>query len=209
MSCNLAATASIIKVNSNNTPQQHDVLKDLQTVISPVVSRPRSEEPAQPYKELISSPVYFSNEKWQECLESHGLIIDTQSKMLTVLSQSVSADLRYDLTAEELTTLTSNSIKDVPIDKRLEVLNNVIKDDFSTAVTMGMLNSKECINVTLHPEIEQELQQKQQEEQQRMMPLMPEEVQQEFCQPGDAMVHGQDLGYENENKGWYRGSIWP
>lgn len=183
------------------TPQQHDVLKDLQTVITPVVSRPRSEEPAKPYKELITSPVYFSNEKWQECLESHGLIIDTQDKTLTVQSQSVGADLRYDLTAEELTILTSNSIKDVPIDKRLEVLNNVIKDDFRTAVTMDMLNSKERINVTLHPEIEQELQQ---EEQQRMMPLMPEEVQQKFRQPGDAMVHGQDLGYENENKGWYR-----
>ncbi len=44
-----------------------------------MVSRPRSKEPARPYKELIASPVYFSNEKWQECLASHGLVVDTES----------------------------------------------------------------------------------------------------------------------------------
>ena len=46
--------------------QQTDVLQNLQTVITPLVSRPRSTEPARPYKELITSSVYFSNEKWQE-----------------------------------------------------------------------------------------------------------------------------------------------
>lgn len=39
--------------------RQTDVLQDLQTVITPMVSRPRSTEPARTYKELIASPVYF------------------------------------------------------------------------------------------------------------------------------------------------------
>lgn len=46
----------------NQQPQtvpQVDVLQDLQLAITPLVSRPRSQEPARPYKELISSPVYF------------------------------------------------------------------------------------------------------------------------------------------------------
>ena len=58
-------------------PVRQDVLQDLQAVITPMVNKPRSEEPAKPYKELITSPVYFSNEKWQECLSSHGIIVDT------------------------------------------------------------------------------------------------------------------------------------
>ena len=49
----------------------------------------------------------------------------------------------YDLKDDELKALTDNSIKKVPIDKRLEILNNVIKDDFADKVTMDMLNSKE------------------------------------------------------------------
>lgn len=39
-----------------------DVLADLQSVITPVVVRPRPQEPAKPYKELITSKVYFSND---------------------------------------------------------------------------------------------------------------------------------------------------
>ena len=42
-------------------PQQ-DVLQDLKAVITPVETRPRPQEPAKPYKELITSNVYFSNE---------------------------------------------------------------------------------------------------------------------------------------------------
>ena len=48
--------------------QQADVLQNLQTVITPLVSRPRSTEPARTYKELISSPVYFSNENGRNVL---------------------------------------------------------------------------------------------------------------------------------------------
>lgn len=40
-------------------PAQQDVLEDLQAVITPLAGKPRSEEPAKPYMELITSPVYF------------------------------------------------------------------------------------------------------------------------------------------------------
>ena len=66
----------------------------------------------------------------------------------------------YDLKEDELKALTNNSIKQMPIDKRLDILNNVIKDDFADKVTMNMLNSKERINVGLRPEVQQEMEQR-------------------------------------------------
>lgn len=48
--------------------QQRDVLQDLQAVITPMVSRPRSGEPARPYKELIASPVYFPTRNGRSAL---------------------------------------------------------------------------------------------------------------------------------------------
>ena len=180
-----------------------DVLQNLQAVVTSVVTRPRSEEPAKPYKELITSPVYFSNEKWQECLSSHGIIVDAQNKTLTIQSNATNVDMVYDLKDDELNTLTDNSIKKVPIDKRLETMNNVIKDDFSDKVTMDMLNSKERINIGLRPEVQQELDKRQQQ----VSEVGQNEelsVQQEIKQHGDASVNGQDLDLLDENKGWYR-----
>lgn len=183
--------------------QQQDVLKDLEGLITPSVSRPRSTEPAKPYNELITSSVYFSNEKWQECLASHGIIVDAEKKTLTIQSASVSADMVYDLTDDELRKLTSNSIKEVPVAQRLEVLNGVVKDDFADKVTMDMLNGKKRIALHLHPEIEKELQERQKQEEERLMPLEEETAAREMPR-GDAMVHGEDLDMLNENKGWYR-----
>lgn len=183
--------------------QQQDVLKDLEGLITPSVSRPRNTDPAKPYNELITSSVYFSNEKWQESLASHGIIVDAEKKTLTIQSASVSADMVYDLTDDELRKLTSNSIKEVPVAQRLEVLNGVVKDDFADKVTMDMLNGKERIALHLHPEIEKELQERQKQEEERLMPLEEEAVAREMPR-GDDMVHGEDLDMLNENKGWYR-----
>lgn len=179
-----------------------DVLQNLQAVVTPAVTRPRSDEPAQPYKELITSPVYFSNEKWQECLSSHGIIIDEQSKTLTIQSKATNVDMVYDLKEDELKALTNNSIKQVPINKRLEILNNVIKDDFADKITMEMLNSKERINIGLRPEVQQEM-----ERQQQVVDIGQGEdftVERELQMHGDASVNGQDLELLDENKGWYR-----
>ena len=145
--------------------------QDLQVVITPMVNKPRSEEPAKPYKELITSPVYFSNEKWQECLSSHGIIVDAEAKTLTVQSEKVSADMVYDLTDTELSVLTSNSIEEQPIEKRLEILNNVIQDDYSDKVTLESLDSKERLGIALHPEVEQDLTLRREQEQEILLPL--------------------------------------
>lgn len=188
------------------TPNQ-DVLQNLTAVITPMVSRPRSQEPAKPYNELITSNVYFSNEKWQECLSSHGIIIDPQAKMLTIQSDTVNADMVYDLKDEELKALTSNSIKDYPIAKRIEVLNNVIKDDFAESITMDMLNSKERIGINLKPEVKAALE-VEREERSVMNPNASQDegqhVKPEVLPEGVAVVDGNDLDMLNENKGWYR-----
>lgn len=184
--------------------QQRDVLQDLQAVITPMVSRPRNQEPARPYKELITSPVYFSNEKWQECLASHGLIVDTEALTLTVQSEKASADMVYDLTDDEIVVLTSNSIEEQPIEKRLEILNNVIGADFSEKVTMGHLDSEQRISVALHPEVQQDLEHRQRQEQELFVP-QETVVQHEDMQNGiGAAVDGRDLQLLNEGKGWYR-----
>lgn len=184
--------------------QQRDVLQDLQAVITPMVSRPRSQEPARPYKELITSPVYFSNEKWQECLASHGLIVDTEARTLTVQSEKASADMVYDLTDDEIVVLTSNSIEEQPIEKRLEILNNVIGADFSEKVTMGHFDSEQRISIALHPEVQQDLEHRQRQEQELFVP-QETTVQHEDMQNGiGAAVDGRDLQLLNDGKGWYR-----
>ena len=184
--------------------QQRDVLQDLQAVITPMISRPRSQEPARPYKELITSPVYFSNEKWQECLASHGLIVDTEARTLTVQSEKASADMVYDLTDDEIVVLTSNSIEEQPIEKRLEILNNVIGADFSEKVTMWHLDSEQRISVALHPEVQQDLEHRQRQEQELFVP-QETTVQHEDMQNGiGAAVDGRDLQLLNDGKGWYR-----
>ena len=74
------------------TPQPtKDVLQDLQVSLpEPEVQvRPRPQEPANPYQEVITSNVYFTNEKWQEVLASHGIVVDAETKTLTIQSSGV------------------------------------------------------------------------------------------------------------------------
>ena len=144
---------------AQTVPPQKDVLADMQAVIEPVKAVERTTHPATPYKEAITSDVYFSNEKWQEVLSSHGLVVDTDTKSLTVQSAASPADLQYDLSDEELRKLTSNSLKDVPIADRLAVINGVIGKDFKDSVTMDMLNSKQSINIALTDQAQAEINQ--------------------------------------------------
>lgn len=184
--------------------REQDVLQNLQAAITPLVSRPRSTEPARPYKELIASPVYFSNEKWSECLASHGLIVDAEQRTLTVQSENVQADMVYDLTEAEVHTLVNASIEEQPVEKRLELLNDIIRADYAEKVTLEQLNSSDRIAIGLHPEVQQELEERQRQEQNL---FQPEEatLQQASIQGAiGAAVDGRDLQYLNENKGWYR-----
>lgn len=195
------------KGGQQNMVQQpsQDVLSDLQSVIPPVEVRPRSTEPAKPYNELITSKVYFSNEKWQECLASHGIVVDPTSKTLTIQSTATRQDFVYDLTDEELRKLTSNSIKDVPVQNRIDLINNVIKNDFQDKLTMDMLNSKEQIGLKLTPEVEAELNNRQQIVIDQSQPLVYDD--QAVVEPEDrsvAHVDGNSLYEINEGKGWFR-----
>lgn len=190
----------------NMVPQpSQDVLSDLQSVITPVEVRPRSSMPAKPYNELITSKVYFSNEKWQECLSSHSIIIDPSNKTLTIQSSATRQDFVYDLTDEELEKLTNNSIKDVPVQNRIDLINNIIKNDYQDKLTMDMLNSKEQIGLKLTPEVETELNNRQQIVSEQSQPLSHED--QVVFEPEDrsvAHVDGNSLYDMNEGKGWYR-----
>lgn len=189
---------------SGQSAGQRDVLQDLQAVITPLVSRPRSVEPARPYRELIASPVYFSNEKWQECLASHGLIVDAERRTLTVQSESVPADMVYDLTEEEVKTLVAAPVEEQPVEKRLELLNGIIGADFADKVTMEQLDSDKRIAIGLHPEVRQELEERQRQEQEVFMPLEAQRQQETIQGSVGAAVDGRDLQLLNGNKGWYR-----
>lgn len=196
------------KGGQQNMVQQHseDVLAGLEAVIPPIKIPSRPQEPAKTYKELITSDVYFSNEKWQECLSSHGVIIDANSKTLTIQSATTQHDLVYDLTDEELTRLTDNSIKNAPVQSRLDIINNVIKNDFSDKLTMDMLNSREQIALNLTPEVEAELNARQEVVAEHAYPLTHgnEYIIAEQEDRSIAHVDGNSLYDINQDKGWFR-----
>ena len=189
-----------------------DVLEELETVITPLQPRPRPTEPAKPYHTLITSPIYFTNEKWQECLASHGILIDSERKTLTIQSSSVSADLQYDLKDEELAALTNNSAQEVPVGKRLEIINGIIKEDFSAPITMDMLNSDKMIAIELHPavkeDLDRQLSQVEQLEQggqgQSVNEVLSVEPKERELPKGTVVMDGNDLAYIHPDKGWFR-----
>ena len=197
--------------------QVADPLKDLQTYFPPVQTRPRPTDPAISYKEHITSNVYFTNEKWQEVLSSHGIIVDADKKTLTIQSSATQQDFVYDLKDEEVKKLTENSLKKVSLQARIDILNNVIKGDFKDSITKAMLDSKERIGIALKPEVEQSLNAQVQQVQlqaQQMQQVQQVDVIQDPLQgqhhyaptmnPDEGYVNGADLGEENERKGWYR-----
>ena len=186
-----------------------DPLRDLQTYFPPVQTRPRPSEPAKPYKELITSDVYFTNEKWQEVLSSHGIIIDADKKLLTIQSSGTQQDFVYDLTEEEVKKLTEISLKKVSLQERLDVLNHVISGDFKDSITKDMLNSKERISITLKPEVEQELNVQAQRRGLQTVDVIPDPLQEQqhfapTLNPEEGYVNGAELAEGNERKGWYR-----
>ena len=182
-----------------------DPLKDMQTYFPAVVTRPRPQEPAKPYKELITSNVYFTNEKWQEVLSSHGIIVDADKKTLTVQSNGTQQDFVYDLTDSEVKKLTDNSLKSTSLNERLSILNNAISGDFKDKVTMDMLNSKERISITLKPEVEESFRKQLQEDVQVVSdPLENEQHFAPTLNPEQGYANGKDLEAMNERKGWYR-----
>lgn len=193
---------------AQTAPPQRDVLAKLQTVIEPVPTVERTTKPAIPYKEAITSDVYFTNEKWQEVLASHGLVIDANAKSLTVQSAGCPADLQYDLTDEELRKLTSNSLKEVSVAERLKVINGVIGKDFKDAVTKDILNSNQSINISLTDQSKAEIdQQLGYSTRQAGLEIQGNDIvavePESYAQPrlDENAVDGRDI---EEGKGWFR-----
>lgn len=191
---------------------RQDVLADLQTVLQPVESHQRPTAPAVPYNKAITSDVYFSNEKWQEVLVSHGLIVDAAAKTLTVQSSSVEADLRYNLTDEEVAILTSNSIQEHSVSQRLDTLNNVLAEDFADRITMEHLNSDTLVDIKLHPEVNEDLNRQLGIQEQYVQQLATDPDVQVHQEPGlranlpegGVVMDGNDLMYIDSGKGWFR-----
>ena len=167
------------------------------------VARPRPQEPAKPSKDLVTSDVYFTNEKWQACLSSHGIVIDAEKKTLTIKSTATQQDFVYDLSDEELRKLTDNSLKSTPLQERLDVMNHVISGDFEGQITKEMLNSKEQIAISLKPEVEASMRQRTEQDEALVVsdPLNERQHVAPTLDPNQGYTDGQTV---DESKGWYR-----
>jgi hypothetical protein len=150
-----------------------DVLTELRTVVPEIQARPASGEKAKPYSELITSDVYFSKEKWNEVLSSHGIVVDERAGTLTVKSSAINRDLVYDLREDELAALTAGSLRDVPVATRLDLINAVIGKDYEGKVTMEMLESREPVGLALSPAALEDI--RQQERSLRPQPVIADD----------------------------------
>lgn len=201
---------------SQPSPVRQDVLQQLQDVTPVLQARERPSTPAIPYREAITSDVYFSKDKWQQVLESHGLVLDEESRTLTVQSSSISRDLVYDLTDEEMSTILAPSIRDVPLQQRLDVLNAVITPDYEGSITMEHLGSEQQIALSVRPEVISELQAQSQAETYgetlSVGPVLDGQMLQAEAMVTDehllesmgiARVNGESLQFMSD-EGWYR-----
>ena len=194
-----------------------EVLNELKNIEPVIQSRPRPTEAAKPYSEVITSDVYFSEDKWKSVLDSHGILIDKEKNTLTIQSSAINKDFVYDLTPEETAKLTNNNIKEVPVADRIQLLNNIIGQDYEGKITREMLESTNPVNIQVRPEVIEELRQGEQRsqqqtdeqdniqyivtpEQQAIDPVLQER---EDARQGIARVDGRSL-YDMADQAWYR-----
>lgn len=153
--------------------------------LSPLQAPKRPQGEAKPLKDALpgkNDAVYFTNEKWQEVLSSHGILIqdanEKHGKRVVIQAGPTRVDTGYSLTDKEYAALTNNKVEGkngVSIQKRLDILNNIIGDDYNGKITREMLNSKELISIDFKPEVKAVLEakfierDKQIEEQQKLI----------------------------------------
>ena len=186
-----------------------DPMEQLKVSFPPIETKPRSTEPAIAYKDVINSPVYFTNEKWQEVLSSHGIIIDDKDRTMTIQSAATEHDIKVNLTNEQYIKLTDNSLKSTSIQARLDIINAVMANDFDGKVTMDMLNSKERIKVPLKPDVAAQLNQLENQRIAEQYHHDEPEVIKDWhvaptTDPNKGYVDGKALSEMNERKGWFR-----
>ena len=190
-----------------------DVLADLRTVVPEIQQRPASAEKAKPYSEIITSDVYFSKDKWNEVLSSHGIVVDERAGTLTIQSSAINRDLVYDLREDELASLTSDSVKDIPVTERLEIINGIIGKDYEGKVTMETLEKEETLSLPLSPAALDEI--SQQERSLQPQPVIAKDMsylvmqqavlqEQEDERMGIGRVYGESLYGMQSREGWFR-----
>ena len=191
-----------------------DVLRELDKVIPEIQARPRSDAKATPYSEAITSDVYFSADKWNTVLASHGLVIDPEMRTLTVKSTAINRDLVYDLREDELEALTAGSIKDVAVQDRLDIINGVIKGDFDGKITKETLESVNPVGIHLTAAAIDDIRSQERSihpepalmTQMEARILMEQVIlqEQEDERRGIGRVHGEDLYGMESRQGWFR-----
>lgn len=182
--------------------------------IKPLEAAPRPQGQGIPYSSVITSDVYFSNDKFQEVLKSHGIVIDEAKKTLTIQSNLSKVDLQYDLKPEELQKLMANKVSGkggVSVDARLAIINEVIGKDFDTKLTKDMLETKELVSLDLKPEVRQEVeapfieQERRIAEQQRLAKARAEQRREsERIERDPNAINGREIQTILGNKGWFQ-----
>lgn len=182
--------------------------------IKPLEAAPRPQGQGVPYSSVISSDVYFSNDKFQEVLKSHGIVIDEAKKTLTIQSNLSKVDLQYDLKPEELQKLMANKVSGkggVSVDARLAIINEVIGNDFDTKLTKDKLETKELVSLDLKPEVRQEVeapfieQERRIAEQQRLAEARAEQRREsERIERDPNAINGREIQAILGNKGWFQ-----
>lgn len=182
--------------------------------IKPLEAAPRPQGQGVPYSSVITSDVYFSNDKFQEVLKSHGIVIDEAKKTLTIQSNLSKVDLQYDLKPEELQKLMANKVSGkggVSVDARLAIINEVIGKDFDTKLTKDMLETKELVSLDLKPEVRQEVeapfieQERRIAEQQRLAEAKAEQRREsERIERDPNAINGREIQAILGNKGWFQ-----
>ena len=182
--------------------------------IKPLEAAPRPQGQGIPYSSVITSDVYFSNDKFQEVLKSHGIVIDEAKKTLTIQSNLSKVDLQYDLKPEELQKLMANKVSGkggVSVDARLAIINEVIGKDFDTKLTKDMLETKELVSLDLKPKVRQEVeapfieQERHIAEQQRLAEARAEQRREsERIERDPNAINGREIQTILGNKGWFQ-----
>ena len=147
-------------------------------------------------------------------LASHGLVVDTEKKTLTVQSNLSKVDLQYDLTPEELQTLTAATLKGnggVSLDSRIAVINSVIDKDFDTPVTRDMLETTELVSLDLKPDVRAEVeapfieQERRLAEQERLqMEKAQQRAEEERIRLDPNAINGREIRMIMGDKGWFQ-----
>ena len=182
--------------------------------IKPLEAAPRPQGQGIPYSTAITSDVYFSNDKFQEVLKSHGIVIDADKKTLTIQSNLSKVDLQYDLKPEEIQKLTANKVSGkggVSVDARLAIINDIIGKDFDTKLAKDMLETKELVSLNLKPEVRQEVeapfieQERWIAEQQRLAAARAEQQREaERIERDPNAINGREIQAILGNKGWFQ-----